>query len=291
VKQPLAHRNIMKLESSLTGGALIAMRKARKSEKSEHIAKLVVELLIPGATMARVDSQANGEHDYNLTYAGGLTVPVEVTQSADFQLECTVGAMGSDHFVTRNASHHDWYVHPLIGARIKDIRAKVDQYLAAIEPEIEREKLTGFFAFRDASLFPGVRKIFEDLKIEAGTIAVWKPPGRIGIAQPSQNVLSPTDSFSAVQRAVEREVLKKRRKKFVSLDAPERHLFVYVDPRNYPAWVALLGSNIPAGQLALSDWGGITDVWVTGQDRSQDAYIVWRCTSGQAWQNLGRVTI
>lgn len=260
-------------------------------KESERVAKLIVESLVPGATMSRVDGQAHGEHDYDLTYASGLTVPLEVMESVDFQIACTVGALGSERFVARGACRYDWYVHPLPRARINDVRAKVDQYLAAIEPEIGSAGLTRFFAAKDASLFPSVRKIYDDLKIEAGTIAVWDPPGRIGIAQPSHSVLSSIDSFSTVERAVELAVLKKRVKKFAALDVPERHLLVYVDPRNYPVWVALLGSSVPADQPSPSDWGGITDVWVTALDRSQDAYVVWRCTSGQAWRNLGRVTI
>jgi hypothetical protein len=259
----------------------------RKSKESERVAKLVVESLVHGATMSPLDHQANGEHDYNLTYASGLIVPVEVTESADFQIECAVGALACKRFVDINACHHDWYVHPLPDARINKIRSQVDQYLAAIE----QEGLDEFFAFRNAAAFPSVRRILEDLRIESGSTAVWDPPGRIGIAQPSQCIMSPVDSFSAVQRAVESAVLKKREKRFAAIDAPERHLFVYVHPRNYPVWVALLGSTIPADQLSSPDWRGITDVWVTAPDRSRNEYVVWRCSAGQGWRNLGRITI
>jgi hypothetical protein len=260
----------------------------REQKESERVAKLVAESLVRGATMSYREHQANGEHDYDLTYADGLVVPVEVTESADSEIEEAVrGALGSELFVDVNACRNDWYVHPLRGARINVIRSKVDQYLAAIE----QEGLGEFFAFRDAAMFPSVRRILEDLKVESGSTAVWKPPGRIGIAQPSQNSMSRVDSYSAVQRAVESAVLKKRKKNFAALDAPERHLFVYVHPRNYPVWVALIGSSIPVDQPSLADGSGITNVWVAAPDRSQNVYVVWRCMAGQGWRDLGRITI
>lgn len=259
----------------------------RKQKESEQVAKLVVESLVNGATMSTLDHQAEGQHDYNLTYASGQVVPVEVTESADFQIECAVGALADLPFVNVNACRHDWYVNPLPDARINTIRSNVDQYLAGVE----QEGLDEFFAPKDAATFPSVGKILKDLRIECGFVTVWDPPGRIGIAPPSQNSPSLVDSFSTVQRAVESAVLKKREKKFAALDAPERHLFIYVHPRNYPVWVALLGSGIPTDQLSSPDWGGITDVWLTAPDRSQNVYVVWRWTAGQGCRNLGRITI
>lgn len=259
----------------------------RKQRESERVAKVLVESLVGGATMAFLEVQANGEHDYNLTYADGSVVPVEVTESVDFQIECGVGALADERFVNANSCRRDWHVHPLPDARIDVIRNKVDQYLAAVE----YEGLDQFHASRDAGTFPSVRSILEDLKIGSGSTAVWNPPGRIGIDRPSQHVMSRVDSCSAVLGAVEFAMSKKREKKFAALAALERHLFVYVHPRNYPAWVALIDSDVSAGQPSVKEWGGITDVWVAGPDRSQGVYVVWRCTVGHGWRNLGRVTI
>lgn len=259
----------------------------RKQKESERVAKLVMESLVLGAKMLYQERQANGEHDYDLRYAGGLVVPVEVTESVDFQIESAVGALVRKRFVDVNACHHDWYVHPLPDAHINMIRSDVDQYVAAVE----QEGLEEFFSFRDAATSPSVRRILEDLKIESGSTTVWNPPGRIGIAEPTQDIMSPVDDYSAVLRAVESEVQKKRKKKFASLDAPERHLFVYVHPRNYPVWVALIDSSIPADQPSLLDGSGITHLWITAPDRSKNVYVVWRCTAGQGWRDLGRITI
>jgi len=79
----------------------------RKEKESERIAKLVVEGVVPGATMLRLYHQANGEHDYDLRYADGLKVPVEVTESRDFQIERDLGALASEPFVNAKACDHD----------------------------------------------------------------------------------------------------------------------------------------------------------------------------------------
>ncbi|MCX6633697.1 MAG: hypothetical protein NT090_01165, partial [Acidobacteria bacterium] len=131
--------------------------------------------------------------------------------------------------------------------------------------------------------------ILEDLKIDSGSTTVWNPPGRIGIAQPSQDTMPLIDSYH-VQRVVESEASKQdNRKKLAAVDALERHLFIVVHPRNYPAWVALIDSNVPSDRPSLPT--EITDVWVAATDRSKDVYVVWKCTAGQDWRDLGRITI
>jgi hypothetical protein len=91
----------------------------RKIKDSERIAKLVVESVVPGATMSYRDRQANGEHDYDLMYPSRLVVPVEVTESRDFQIESAVAVLDTERFVKAKACRRDWYVHPLRDARIK----------------------------------------------------------------------------------------------------------------------------------------------------------------------------
>jgi hypothetical protein len=93
-----------------------------------------------------------------------------------------------------------------------------------------------------------------------------------------------------VLRAIENEASKLDNKsKLAAVAAPERHLFVYLHWRNYPAWVALLGSNIPSDPPALP--AEITDVWAAAPDRSKNVFAVWRFTAGQGWRDLGRITV
>jgi hypothetical protein len=141
----------------------------------------------------------------------------------------------------------------------------------------------------DAVTFPSVRRIFDDLRIYSGYTTVWSPPGRIYIDQPIHVAMTRVDPLH-VRRAIEDQAFKlDNKKKLAAVDAPERHLFVYLHWRNYPAWVALLGSNIPGDPPVLPD--EITDVWAAAPDRSRNVFVVWRFTAGQGWRDLGRITV
>jgi len=165
------------------------------------------------------------------------------------------------------------------------VREKVDHYLATIE----REGLGRFCAPIHASTSPGVRKIFDDLKVYYGYATAWNPPGRIYIDQPIHPVMSRID-VRHVLRAVENEASKlDNRRKLAAVDAPERHLFLYLHWRNYPAWVTLLGSHIPSDPPALPT--EITDIWAAAPDRTKDVFAVWRFTAGQGWRDCGKITI
>src|ERR1019366_2633796 len=255
-----------------------------KQKESERIAKSILESVLRGSTLTYRDRQANGEYDYDLCYPDGVRVPVEVTESADFQIESAVGALKGRRFVKACECSRDWSVLPLPYARMNTVRERVDQYLAAIE----REGLGRFCVPIHASAFPSVRKIFDDLRIYYGYATVWNPPGRIYIDQPIHVAMTRVDSCH-VLRAIENEASKLDNKsKLAAVAAPERHLFVYLHWRNYPAWVALLGSNIPGDPPVLPD--EITDVWAAAPDRSRNVFVVWRFTAGQGWRDLGRIT-
>ena len=259
-------------------------REMPKQKESERIAKPIIECVLCGSTMTYRDRQANGEHDYDLRYPDGVVVPVEVTESADFQIESAVGALRDRRFVRASGCSRDWSVLPLPAARINTVREKIDQYLAAIEGEGRSR----FCAHVDAVTFPSVRRIFDDLRIYSGYTTVWSPPGRIYIDQPIHVAMTRVDPLH-VRRAIEDQAFKlDNKKKLAAVDAPERHLFVYLHWRNYPAWVALLGSNIPGDPPVLPD--EITDVWAAAPDRSRNVFVVWRFTAGQGWRDLGRIT-
>jgi len=177
----------------------------------------------------------------------------------------------------------DWCVQPLPDARIKAIRQKVDEYVAAIE----QEGLARFCASIDATISPSVTRIFNNLWIYSGYTTVWKPPGRIGIDAPIHVDMTRVDSRH-VLRVIGNLALRKR-EQLAAVNAPERHLFIYLHPRNYPAWVSQLGSGIPSEPLTLPT--EITDVWVAAPDRSEGLYVVRRFSAGQGWRDLGRIAV
>jgi hypothetical protein len=76
-----------------------------------------------------------------------------------------------------------------------------------------------------------------------------------------------TCSGERLQQAIEVEAKKNdNRRKLVASGCDERHLFVYVDRRNYLAWVALVDGNVPEKGPSLPN--EITHVWAVAHTRS-----------------------
>src|SRR5438046_595625 len=104
-------------------------------DHAERVAKHIVEALIPGARMNYRDPGTGG-HDFDLTYSDGTTAPVEVTASMNReQVETYAAIREHGGLVPRTKCRMDWLVHPLTGASIKAIRAKIDEYLADVEAD------------------------------------------------------------------------------------------------------------------------------------------------------------
>ncbi|MFN2444412.1 MAG: hypothetical protein ABR606_02295 [Vicinamibacterales bacterium] len=223
----------------------------------EAVAKLIVETLIAGAVMRYCVRQDHRECDFELTPPNGGVVPFEVTTAADRTLNQTLAAIRAHSkggpFVQRTVAKNDWYVHPLPSADIRKVRRNVDGYLA----KIELEGRTTFFADTDAAESPAVWAIFRDLRIDAGDVLALRPPGRILIALPGQGC---DVSSTYVQEAIQHEASKAdNRRKLLAAGGPERHLFVYVDPNRYPAWVGLVDERPPTVAPQLPE--EVTHVW------------------------------
>lgn len=256
--------------------------------KSETVAKGIVENLVPGTRMHYCKSQSSGEHDFDIEYPGGARVPLEVTEFTDQGAEATRAAILESRrggpFVRRVHCARDWYVHPMANANINKIRTHVDRYLAAIEAE-GREQ---FFAFSDATESPAVSAILQELGIEAGNVSKWKSPS-IGIAVPGDGGLVDP---ALVNKAVETEAWKTdNRRKLSSADSPEKHLFVYVAWTKQVVYVAVRDGVPPTSGPKLPP--EITDVWVAtwAGDRDGVWHSVWRVRNGFPWTHMGQVNI
>ena len=212
-------------------------------DRAELLAKATIEQLVDGAQMHFQEVQDAGQHDFDLLLPEGEIAAVEVTASADQELECTLAAIRAlakrGSFVPTSKCKRDWTVHPLKEAKIANIRKRVDTYLAAIEAAgLER-----FFSQRHAAEYPSVMRIFCDLRIEAGFVTKWKKPGQICIAPPGGGGRV---NASEVQDAVFQEASKRdNRRKLSKSGRRQRHLFVYVHPRNYLPWVSLVDTCPP----------------------------------------------
>lgn len=253
--------------------------------REEAAAKAIVESLLPGAAMHWRSSQAAGEHDFDLEYPGGVTVPLEVTVATSEVAERTRAAILRSRLgrvVSRTLSVHDWYVYPSRGAHINKIRAVADRYLAAIEAD----GLEQFSALVDASRWPSVRAILEDLGIEWGSVVKWKSPG-IRIALPADGGLV---DAKLVNGAVETEALKPdNRRKLDSVKVSEKHLFVYVATTKHVLWVAVRDGCPPSVGPQLPP--EITDVWVATWAGDGAWHTVWRVHHASPWSHMGQVNI
>ena len=247
-------------------------------KKAERIAKLVVEAILPGAEMHLYEDQSGGRHDFDLCLPSGEMAALEVTTSTNEQLRSTIAAIcdprRGGHFVPTRRCQKDWSVHLRPGASIKKIRSCVDQYLA----DVEAAGLQRFIAPTDCARYPAVDQIYRDLAIEAGEVTVWKQPGQIGIWLPDGGEFT----GEHVQSAVRAEAFKgDNRTKLGKTGCCERHLFVYVDPWNYPTWKSLLDEHAPAEPPELPN--EISHVWVVSETRDPGRLVVWRGGADVGW--------
>ena len=246
---------------------------------AERVARGVVEDLIPGARMCFREHQHDGGHDFDLVLPDGSTAALEVTASKDFELERTNAAICLEkhggHFIPTVKCQSDWSIHPLPDAPINRVRSEADDYLA----RIEADGLKRFFYEMDGGRYSSVRRICEDLSIEAGSVTPWKTPGQICIALPGGGGIK---SNKVAERAAMEEAHKPdNRAKLRKAATAERHLFVLVDQGNYLPWVSLVDEDPPCSRPDLPD--EVTHVWAAGIARDPSVVVVWR-GSATGWE-------
>jgi len=171
----------------------------------------------------------------------------------------------------------DWIVHPTAGARINRIRSQIDSYLA----EVETEGRSRFFARVDSYGSPAVRRLLEDLQIEAGGVVKWKTPA-ICIGLPGQGTQwNPKEVDDAVLCEAQK---KDNRRKLGNAERSEKHLFVCVDWDLYAPWYAI-NKGQPSG-LPMHLPEEIDIVWAVASTRSSGVYAVWRAERDRPWNVL-----
>jgi hypothetical protein len=256
-------------------------------DHAEQVARRVLEATIIGSRMVYRSDQSLGVHDFDLHYPDGRVVPVEVTASVDEALERTNAAItdrkkGGSAIKTKLCKK-DWYIHPEPKANINQIRAKVDEYLAAIESEhIER-----FFSPTAASEHPSVERIYIDLGITGGSVIQWKDPGYIRLSPPGGGGSLSADTTIA---AIRRETFKAdNRRKLAAASGEEKHLAVYIFATNYLPWCALTDLE-PAPELPELP-PEITDIWAFSESRGDNEFSIWRAGSTSPWHKLENLVL
>jgi hypothetical protein len=254
--------------------------------RSEQVAKYVIETIHKGARAEFRCQQSAGEYDFDLTYADGIRAAVEVTRSTPQyslqtltklrDLECSVGA---------TACQHSWLVHPLPTARIRLVLKNVDRYLSAIESE----GINQFLAEPGReSPSPSVSNILRCLQIVEGSTLLLPPPARIWVAGPSPSAKGSIVKAGDLQRAIEDEANKTdNKRKLAASQCRERHLFVYVDSLNTGPWQALIAGCIPEQPPALP--AEVTHAWAA-TDEAPNGIIVWTAEPAKKWQDRGVIS-
>src|ERR1700694_886372 len=114
-------------------------------DRTERIAKAVVEHMILGSNMPDRPGEPGGVHDFDLRYPDGTIAAVEVTASTNQEINDTVAAIESKRrcgrFLNARMCRNGWIVRPLADASINRLRTDLDAYLA----RIEAAGLTEFF--------------------------------------------------------------------------------------------------------------------------------------------------
>ena len=248
-------------------------------DECEALAKAILEHVIPGSTMVFHVEQAHGNYDFDLFYPDGKVAAVEVTAAKDEDYERTVAAILDERkggaFVPRQQCRNDWIIFPNKGARINRIREHIASYLA----RLEAEGIGNFSAQLDFFESPAVRRLVEDLQIDAGRITKWKTPS-IGILPPGQGtVLDAREVDAAVLREAQKE---DNRRKLREIQHLEKHLFVCIDPCFYGPYYAI--SNRGPSGLPVPLPAEIDIAWAVA--KTSTACVVWRAERGHPWEIL-----
>jgi len=222
----------------------------------EKLAKLAIERALPGSELLYREHQSHGEYDFELRH-NDIVAAVEVTAAVNQALEEVSAAIrnrrrGGNVFAAAQC-RQSWMIFPVPSARINNIRAQADSYLA----EIEAAGITRFRWPRDDH--PGVARIFHDLGVVSGSVL------NLNDERPWIRISAPTtgSAYGAplVKAALEREAAKKdNRAKLGASAKAQRHLAVHVPIQNGGVWCALVDFGPPS---ALPDLPAeITDIWV-----------------------------
>jgi hypothetical protein len=254
---------------------------------TERVAKSVVEAVLRGSVMHYRSTQSHGECDFDVELPHGEWAALEVTASADERelqgLAARRDPVKGGAFVHATQCQRGWLVHPEISARLKNIRQKVDEYLAAIE----RSGLTEFEAERDAPNHESVQRIWSALRIESGTVLQWTAPNLIGIAPPGRGGVVRRDN---IRLALNREAQKKDNATKLSRSAhAQRHLFVVVDPTSQDAWGAMQFAELPSKAPDLPH--AISHCWIVAMVGAERWTRVITFSSADGWSDHGWIDL
>lgn len=257
------------------------MPSKRAMNRTERLAKYVIETIHKGAIARFREVQSAGEYDFHLIYADGSTAALEVISSTirdHMEMLARLNKHGASVPVVN--CQNSWMVEVLPTAWIADVRDRVDQYLVSIEAE----GLDHFFAKAGAVTSSAVARIFTDLQVIEGQIISATPPPRIWITDFVGTGRGHWVGAADLQSAVEAEADQTdNKRKLAASQLRERHLFVWIEPLNSEAWSTIINGCIPDEPPLLPP--EITHVWAAAEAQGQ--IRVWLANPPAAWRDMG----
>ena len=227
----------------------------------------MVKAAMPDVDLIFNTDQSNSVADFSIKKDGQEIGVLEVTRCTNQKGEELRSLIQKNRFVKRKICKSDWLIHLDEDARINRVRQYVDQYLG----DIEQSGINEFFSPIHADIEP-VRRIWEDLCIEQGTITKWKRPC-IGIMEPiSGGVVNSETVWKSVRPEAHKPDNLRKLGRSVDLN---RHLFVVIDDLRGPAYVSIRHSEPPQDIPPLPQ--EITHIWVAAEEG--EIVYVWLADS------------
>ena len=239
----------------------------------EKLARRVVSAVSPEWDLTFNDDQSTSVADISISRSDEEIGALEVTRFTDSGGEEIRSILRKKWFVKRTLCKSDWLIHMDDNATVNNVNEQVDQYLR----QIEEAGLDDFFGPMHAKHEP-VRRIWNDLRVEAGRKTQWKQSG-IGIMAPSSGGWADSES---VWGEVRSEVYKSdNRNKLGRSNGSIRHLFVVIDGLQGLAYSSMTFCKPPRETPDLPP--EITHLWLAAEEGA--LVYVWLADS-DGWRNL-----
>jgi hypothetical protein len=150
-------------------------------DHAETVAKLILETVLPGASLKYRISQSSSEYDFDM-HLNGIISAVEVTASVDRVHVQTIAAIRNKKkggpIIPAKKCKKRWIVFPSNDAQINAIRTKIDDYLSNLESE-------GIGYFSDTDSGPkSVQDICSELRLTRGLVYSETLPPDICLGSP-----------------------------------------------------------------------------------------------------------
>lgn len=240
--------------------------------KTDHFETTAASLLesLTGLTTRSIESQAHGEHDYELLDRGIAVGGMEVTRSVDRQqVEAYDILMKRRHHIDAPKLRYGWLVYTGVGMNLRQLKNSLEPKLSVLE----QRGITDFNSSIWSDPAPDIMEQLLKLKVLGGSVISRRLTKRISVSFPSEPAARIHPGL--VHEAAMNEVGKAdNMRKLRAIEGDQRHLFVMIDVLNYPAWKALIDGAPPPDILDLPS--NVTHLWVAASTRRSLGWVVWK---------------